>query len=264
MARLPIHIFPLSFRSVPAVYVTGLNFRSHAEEVGLSSAVGKHPIFAMKNPSSVVTSSRRIPAAKVSRFGSDLKNHVAIHVPKFLQQPLEVDYEGELAVIIGKRCKDVSRHEVESVIDGITCAVDVTARRWQGKKGGNQWCFSKSFDTFCPLGPELARLDHIEDINKLTITTTLNGNIVQYDRFENMLFDVPDLVSFLSQGTTLEPGTVILTGTPSGVGYTRKKQVKAESQPAEFISDPYYLQDGDEIEVEISHVGALKCIVHYD
>jgi 2-keto-4-pentenoate hydratase/2-oxohepta-3-ene-1,7-dioic acid hydratase in catechol pathway len=243
---------PLSLRSVPAVYAIGLNFHSHAREVGLEGNVSKYPVVIMKGPNSVVTSSHH--EVRLPSHHPDKHHHhhhptsrLEVRIPKFLQEKPEIDYEGELAVIIGKRCKNVTKEDAVHVIEGVTCAVDVTARRWQGKKGGGQWSYAKSFDTFCPLGPQLVHIANLSDIKRWTLTTKLNGSVVQDAPLSDMIFDVPHLVSFLSQGVTLEAGTVILCGTPSGVGYRR--------------TVPYYLRDGDTLDVSIGPIGSLHCIV---
>jgi len=130
----------------------------------------------------------------------------------------EVDYEAELAVIIGKPCKDVSKERALDYVLGYTCANDISARKWQGPKlGSGQWCFSKGFDTFCPLGPVLVSPKLIPNPNALAISLDLNGKTMQNSSTKDMIFDVRSLISFLSQGTTLMPGTVILTGTPEGM-----------------------------------------------
>jgi 2-keto-4-pentenoate hydratase/2-oxohepta-3-ene-1,7-dioic acid hydratase in catechol pathway len=236
---------PLSLRSVPAVYAIGLNFNSHAREVGLDSSTSnpKHPVVIMKGPHSVVT-----PGG--GSHNDDMQQRVEIKIPKFLQGKPEVDYEGELAVIIGKRGKNISPNDAYQHVGGITCAVDVTARRWQGKKGGGQWSFSKSFDTFCPLGPTLAEVGDLNAIKQLTLTTKLNGSVVQEAKLSDMTVDVPNLIAFLSQGTTLEVGTVILCGTPAGVGYRR--------------NPPYFLRDGDTVDVTITNVGTLRTVIRND
>jgi 2-keto-4-pentenoate hydratase/2-oxohepta-3-ene-1,7-dioic acid hydratase in catechol pathway len=154
-----------------------------------------------------------------------------------------VDYECELAVVIGRAARNVSRGEALDYVLGYTCANDVSARDWQKAGGGGQWCRGKTFDTFCPLGPVLVTPDTIRDPNALAIRTRLNGQIVQDCNTSDMIFDVPTLIAFLSGSTTLFPGTVILTGTPHGVGMAR--------------NPPVWLQDGDTVTVEIEGIGAL-------
>ena len=126
---------------------------------------------------------------------------------------------------------------------GYTCANDVSARDWQKHGGGGQWCRGKSFDTFCPLGPVLVTADEIPNPNSLAIKMVLNGATMQDWNTDDMIFDVPTLIEFLSGSTTLMPGTVILTGTPHGVGMAR--------------TPPVFMQDGDTVSVEIAQIGTL-------
>jgi 2-keto-4-pentenoate hydratase/2-oxohepta-3-ene-1,7-dioic acid hydratase in catechol pathway len=156
----------------------------------------------------------------------------------------EVDYECELAVVIGRACKNVSpEHALEYVL-GYTCANDVSARDHQIKLGGGQWCRGKFFDTFAPLGPRLVTPAGIPNPNALRIRTELNGETVQDSNTNDMAFDVPALISYLSGSTTLVPGTVILTGTPSGVGIAKKPE-------------PRWLKPGDVVTIEIEKIGRL-------
>ena len=127
---------------------------------------------------------------------------------------------------------------------GYTCANDVSARDWQKDFGGSQWCRGKTFDTFCPLGPCLVTADEIPNPNALAIKTVLNGEVMQDWNTNDMIFDVPTLIEFLSGSTTLLPGTVILTGTPHGVGMARKP--------------PVLLKPGDRITIEIEKIGTLE------
>jgi 2-keto-4-pentenoate hydratase/2-oxohepta-3-ene-1,7-dioic acid hydratase in catechol pathway len=126
---------------------------------------------------------------------------------------------------------------------GYTCANDVSARDWQLRRGGTQWCRGKTFDTFCPLGPCLVTTDEIDNPNSLSIKTILNDQTVQDWDTGDMIFDVPALIEFLSASTTLLPGTVILTGTPQGVGAARKP--------------PLWLKPGDTVTIEIEKIGKL-------
>lgn len=156
----------------------------------------------------------------------------------------EVDYECELAVVIGKAAKNVSRARALDHVLGYTCANDVSARDWQIKRGGGQWCRGKFFDTFCPLGPRLVTGDELpRGPNALKIATHLNGETVQDWTTADMIFDIPALIEFLSGSTTLVPGTVILTGTPHGVGMAAKP--------------PRWLKAGDAVTIEIEHIGRL-------
>ena len=206
----------------PTIYCIGLNYLFHAEEGGLPKP--EYPILFMKSPTTV-------------QHPGD-----PIEIPVHLKSE-EVDYECELAVVIGKKCKNVLRDQALDYVLGYTCGHDVSARDWQIKKGGSQWCKGKTFDTFCPLGPCLVTSDEITDPNNLKIKTVLNGETVQDWNTNDMIFDVPTVIEFLSGSTTLMPGTVILTGTPHGVGLARKP--------------PLYLKDGDEVIIEIEGIGQL-------
>ena len=209
----------------PAVMCVGLNYKKHAAETGLPEP--KYPVIFYKNPSAVCGTG----------------DHIVI--PSVAAEPEEVDYECELAVVVGARpVRNVSPADALDYVLGYTAANDVSARRWQGAKGGSQWSRSKSYDTFCPLGPALL-LSH-SDVNPdaLQISTRLNGEIVQQSTTADMIFGVAEIVSFLSESTTLLPGTVILTGTPEGVGFTREP--------------PLWLRPGDEVEVELEGVGVLS------
>ena len=164
----------------------------------------------------------RVPRA-VHEVASAVQNPGdPIVLPRHLRSD-EVDYECELAVVIGRPCKNVSRDRALEYVLGYTCANDVSARDWQGKWGGSQWCRGKTFDTFCPLGPWLVTRDEIPDPNALAIKPGVNGEVLQDWNTDDMIFDVPRLIEFLSGSTTLLPGTVILTGTPHGVGFARRR-----------------------------------------
>jgi 2-keto-4-pentenoate hydratase/2-oxohepta-3-ene-1,7-dioic acid hydratase in catechol pathway len=152
-----------------------------------------------------------------------------------------VDYEAELAVVVGKRARHVTRDHALSYVLGSCCANDVSARDLQ--MGDGQWTRGKSLDTFCPLGPTLVTADEVADPQRLAIRCLLNGDIVQEDSTANMLFSVAQIVSYCSQAFTLDPGDVILTGTPAGVGYFRSPRV--------------VLRDGDIVTVEIEGIGRL-------
>jgi 2-keto-4-pentenoate hydratase/2-oxohepta-3-ene-1,7-dioic acid hydratase in catechol pathway len=155
----------------------------------------------------------------------------------------EVDYECELAVVIGRTCKNVSKADALKYVLGYTCANDVSARDWQGKWGGSQWCRGKTFDTFAPLGPCLVTADEIPNPNQLSIRTILNGQVMQDWNTNDMIFNVPTLIEFLSGSTTLRAGTVILTGTPHGIGAARKP--------------PVFLKHGDTVSIELEKIGTL-------
>ena len=204
-----------------SILCIGLNYRKHAEESGAKAP--EYPVLFMKAVSALQNPGDPIVIPRV--------------------EPTQVDYECELAVVIGKAAKNVSEEAALSYVLGYTCANDVSGRDWQINKGGSQWCRGKTFDTFCPLGPDLVTTDEINDPNDLRIKTILNGETVQDWTTGDMIFNVPRLISFLSQGTTLLPGTVILTGTPQGVGFARKP--------------PLFLKAGDSVTVEIQGIGAL-------
>mmetsp|Transcript_80176 Transcript_80176/g.232796 ORF Transcript_80176/g.232796 Transcript_80176/m.232796 type:complete len:230 (-) Transcript_80176:109-798(-) len=206
----------------PAIYCIGLNYKQHAKESGM--ALPAYPVVFSKPPSSVIG------------------HGDAIKIPSICH-PEEVDYEVELAVIIGKAAKDVKEEEALDYVQGYTVANDVSARRWQLKQGGGQWVRGKSFDTFCPLGPRIVPAAEIPDPNNLELGCTLNGQVVQKSNTRDMIFSVKQIIAFLSQGTTLQPGTVILTGTPEGVGVARKP--------------PLYLKPGDTISCHVEGIGEL-------
>ena len=200
----------------------GLNYRKHAEEGGKGPP--ERPILFIKNTGSV------------QNPGDPIELPVK-------QPSTMVDYECELAVVIGKRCKNVSKVDALNYVLGYTCANDVSARDWQRTLGGGQWCHAKSFDTFCPLGPVLVTRDEIPTPNDLRIKTILNGEVMQDWTTGDMIFDVPTLIEFLSASKTLLPGTVILTGTPHGVGFAR--------------TPPVWLKAGDTVSIEIEKIGTL-------
>jgi 2-keto-4-pentenoate hydratase/2-oxohepta-3-ene-1,7-dioic acid hydratase in catechol pathway len=207
-----------------ALLCIGLNYHHHALETGYE--VPEYPIMFMKNP------------AAVNHPGDPIVLHPAC------MQPPEVDYEAELAVVMGRAAKDVPASEALTYVAGYTAANDVSARRWQGKRGGGQWNRGKSFDTFCPLGPELVTTDELRDPQNLRVSCALNGRTMQDANTSDMIFPVAELIAHLSIGTTLLPGTVILTGTPSGVGFAR--------------TPPVYLMPGDTIEVTVEGIGVLS------
>jgi 2-keto-4-pentenoate hydratase/2-oxohepta-3-ene-1,7-dioic acid hydratase in catechol pathway len=200
----------------------GLNYKRHAAES--NQPPPKHPVLFIKNTAAVQNPDD------------------PVELPVKLAST-RVDYECELAVVIGRRCKNASRANALDFVLGYTCANDVSARDWQRDGGGGQWCQGKSFDTFCPLGPVLVTKDEIPDPNHLRIRTLLNGETMQDWNTNDMIFDVPALIEFLSASKTLLPGTVILTGTPHGVGFAR--------------NPPVWLKAGDTVTIDIEKIGAL-------
>jgi 2-keto-4-pentenoate hydratase/2-oxohepta-3-ene-1,7-dioic acid hydratase in catechol pathway len=205
-----------------SIICIGLNYRKHAEETG--AKFPEYPVVFFK--------------------GVNTLQHPGepILLPTHLKSD-EVDYECELAVVIGRASKNVSRERALDFVLGYTCCNDVSARDWQIKRGGGQWSRGKTFDTFSPLGPCLVTRDEISNPNALKIRTILNGQVMQDWNTNDMIFDVPALVEFLSGSTTLLPGTVILTGTPHGVGMAQKP--------------PRWLKAGDTVTIEIEKIGSL-------
>ena len=207
--------------SPPNVFALGFSYGKHAEETDV-----KYP---------------EIPVVFIKATSSIVGQGEPIILPK--AGPEEVDYEAELAVIIGKKVKNVAVSNAGKYIFGYTCANDVSARDWQFHKQKHQWARGKSFDTFCPIGPYIVTADELEDPDKLTIKSVLNGNVMQNSSTSDMFFTVAEIVSNLSQSITLLPGTIIMTGTPEGVGFTREP--------------PVFLRGGDTISVIIERIGEL-------
>jgi 2-keto-4-pentenoate hydratase/2-oxohepta-3-ene-1,7-dioic acid hydratase in catechol pathway len=205
-----------------AILCIGLNYRQHAAETG--ARLPEYPVLFFKAPGALQNPGDPIVIPAV--------------------EPVEVDYECELAFVIGRAGKNIPREQALDHVLGYTCANDVSGRRWQKSLNGKQWCRGKSFDTFCPLGPDLVTRDALGDAGQLGIRTILNGEVMQDSSTSDMIFDVPALVSFLSEGTTLLPGMLVLTGTPQGVGFARDPQV--------------FLRAGDTVVIEIDGIGRLE------
>lgn len=201
----------------------GLNYRAHAAES--NSAIPKHPMLFIK------------ASGTLNNPGEP------IYLPKLSDQ---VDYEAELCVVIGKDAKYVSKANALDYVYGYTCANDVSARDWQRNKdlGGGQFARGKSFDSFCPLGPWIVTKDEIPNPNDLKIKCILNGETMQDYTTSDMIFDVPTLIESLSSTLTLKAGSVILTGTPHGVGFAR--------------TPPVWLKPGDKVVVELERIGRLE------
>jgi len=164
---------------------------------------------------------------------------------KYGKEKGEIDWEVELVIIIGKECKNVLKENALNYILGYTVGNDVSARKWQLEKelSGGQWIRGKSFDTFCPLGPALLLQENNVNANNLKLWCTVNGKKMQDSNTNDLIFNIQEIVSFVSQGTTLLPGTVILTGTPSGIGWG--------------MNPKQFLKDGDQVIVGIEHIGEL-------
>ena len=200
------------------IWAVGLNYRDHAAETGKD--VPTAPTLFAKSP------------------GALIGHEQPIVVPDHVAQP---DYEGEIAVVIGRTTRDVSEADALDHVAGVTCAHDVSSRDHQFTTG--QFTWSKSFDTFCPLGPVLVTIDEV-DVGNLTLETRLNGDVVQSSSSRELVFSIPTLVAWISQGTTLLAGDIILTGTPAGVGAGR--------------TPPRWLVNGDVVEITVGGVGTLR------
>jgi 2-keto-4-pentenoate hydratase/2-oxohepta-3-ene-1,7-dioic acid hydratase in catechol pathway len=199
----------------------GLNYKDHAEESG--APIPKEPIL-------------------FSKYATTLTGHEApIVLPKVSN---EVDYEAELVIVIGKAGRHIKADQALAHVAGYTCGHDVSARDWQLKKDQKQWMVGKTFDTFAPTGPHLVTSDEIPDPHNLPIRLRLNGQTMQNSNTKQMIFRVPETLAYLSQVFTLEPGDLIFTGTPPGVGFAKKP--------------PLFLKAGDVAEVEIDGIGLLR------
>jgi 2-keto-4-pentenoate hydratase/2-oxohepta-3-ene-1,7-dioic acid hydratase in catechol pathway len=200
------------------IVCVGLNYRDHAAES--AQAVPKQPLLFAKWTSSLIGPGE------------------PIRLPDFTR---EVDYEAELGVVIGSSVTNVSPENALDAVAGYICVNDVSARDIQFLDG--QWTRGKSFDTFCPVGPQLVPADEIPDPQALRVRCLVNGDVLQDDSTASMIFSVRDVIAFASRSMQLEPGDLIATGTPSGVQLGRE--------------EPHWLQDGDVVTVEIEGVGTL-------
>jgi 2-keto-4-pentenoate hydratase/2-oxohepta-3-ene-1,7-dioic acid hydratase in catechol pathway len=209
-----------------AIFCAGVNYADHAKEFG--SQQQSHPTVFMKSPACVTA------------------HQSTVYLPRFLRSDM-VDYEGELAVVIARDCKNVKPSQALDYVLGYCCANDISARDWQKQWGGGQWSRGKSFDTFCPIGPALVTADEIPNPQDLHLTFRLNGEVRQSAHTSQMQYGVAELIAFLSGSSTLPAGSMILTGTPSGVGMGQHP--------------PQFLKPGDVMEVEINGLGSLQNIV---
>lgn len=203
------------------IICVGLNYKDHAAESG--SPIPKDPVLFSKYATALIGHGEAIVLPKVSE---------------------EVDYEAELVIVIGKRGRHIPKAAAMEHVAGYCVGHDVSARDWQLKKDGKQWMVGKTFDTFAPVGPVLVTRDEVPNPQSLPIRLKLNGTLMQNSNTLQMIFGVEDLLAYISQVMTLEPGDLIFTGTPPGVGTARKP--------------PVYLKDGDVAEVEIEGLGALR------
>ncbi len=234
---------PSSLLPIRHIIGIGRNYADHAKEQ--AADVPTRPMVFTKNPASACLHGDAIEIPAICRdaaTGGD-----------------QTDFEGELAVILGDAAssgglaawrgpiKDVPEARALECVVGYTIANDVSARWWQKEGSGGQFCRGKSFDTFCPLGPRVASTREVTDPQALRVVTRVNGQVMQDASTSLMMFPVARLISELSRGTTLVPGTVILTGTPSGVGMARKP--------------PVWLKPGDRVEIQIDPIGVLSNVV---
>ncbi|CAM1507229.1 Fc.00g068700.m01.CDS01 [Cosmosporella sp. VM-42] len=216
-------------KHVGTVRCLGLNYALHAKESGMP--IPKFPVLFYK------------PATALAGTGD------SIPIPAIAQEGTGLDYECELVIVIGKRCRDVSEEDALDYVLGYAVGNDVSHRDWQIKHGGGQWSLGKGFDGWAPYGPGIVTGNVIKDPQTLKIWTKLNGKVVQEENTSDMIFSVRKTVSFLSQGTSLVPGDLIFTGTPAGVGMGRKPQL--------------WLKDGDVVEVGLDQVGTCTNTVEF-
>jgi 2-keto-4-pentenoate hydratase/2-oxohepta-3-ene-1,7-dioic acid hydratase in catechol pathway len=203
------------------VLCLGLNYRDHAIESKM--AIPEEPVLFSKFPSALTGHREEILLPAVST---------------------EVDYEAELVVVLGRRGRDIPRDQAMSYVAGYAVGHDVSARDWQLHKPGKQWLAGKTFDTFAPIGPELVTADEVPDPHALGIRLRLNGKTMQDSSTAQLIFRIDEVIAYLSQIMTLEPGDLIFTGTPPGVGMAR--------------TPPVFLRPGDVVEVEIDGLGTLR------
>ncbi len=203
----------------PKILCMGLNYRDHAREAGLE--IPRYPVIFAKYSNTVIGSGESIVLPKNSR---------------------KPDYEAEFAFVIGRRARHVEADQWREYVFGYMNANDVSARDYQ--MSVSQWTMGKNFDTFAPMGPYLVTADEIADPHDLSISLTLNGETMQSSNTRELIFKIPETVAFLSSVMTLDPGDVVLTGTPAGVGFSRKP--------------PRWLAPGDEIVVRIDGLGELR------
>ncbi|KAK4165175.1 hypothetical protein QBC43DRAFT_369305 [Cladorrhinum sp. PSN259] len=214
---------PVTVTEAGTIRCIGLNYKRHAEEAKMS--IPDIPTLFLKPPTSLAGP---WPEPTV--------------IPKHTIASDSADYESELAIVIGKEAKNVSEADALDYVLGYTACNDVSSRASQFAQ--TQWCYSKGFDGACPIGPVLVNKEVIKDVGGLRLRGLKNGKAVQDSPLTDLIFSVEQIVSFVSQGTTLQPGTVIITGTPAGVGFAHKPQE--------------LLHDGDEFIVEIlPHIGSL-------
>jgi 2-keto-4-pentenoate hydratase/2-oxohepta-3-ene-1,7-dioic acid hydratase in catechol pathway len=207
------------------VILLGVNYKEHIEEGARARSID------LKYPEAPVFFTK--PATAVIGHLGKVVHHKATE---------KLDYEVELAVVMGKKGRDIPKDKVYDYIFGYTICLDMTARDLQRKHG--QWFKGKSLDTYCPLGPWIVHKSALPDPQNLRLVCRVNGEVMQDDKTSNMIFDIPTTIESLSQGMTLEPGEIVSTGTPSGVGFARVP--------------PFFLKPGDKVEADIEGIGVLQ------
>ncbi|KAB8214665.1 hypothetical protein BDV33DRAFT_195919 [Aspergillus novoparasiticus] len=225
IARL---LAPIGIEEVPIIRCMGLNYRDHAKEANMP--IPDVPVVFIK-----------------PRTALNGPHPAKINVPKIAQDGSS-DYEAELSIILSKTGRDIPESEAMEYVLGYTCSNDVSARTQQFKN--SQWSFSKGLDGSCPLGPVLVSPSAIGNPHNLQIKAIHNGNVVQDSNTREMIFDIAKTIAFLSQGTTLEKGTIIMTGTGPGIGAMRNPKI--------------VLKHGDDMRVEIEKIGTLINEVYYE
>jgi 2-keto-4-pentenoate hydratase/2-oxohepta-3-ene-1,7-dioic acid hydratase in catechol pathway len=216
-------VSPLPIERPSKIVCVGLNYRDHAEEQG--AELPSAPLLFAKWPNALIGPGDPIVIPAVTR---------------------RVDYEAELGVVMAKRCRDVAADDALEAVGGYLCLNDVSARDLQFADG--QWTRGKSIDTFCPIGPRLVPAGDVPDPQALGIRCRLNGEVMQDSTTANMIFSVAEVIAYASRTMTLEPGDLLATGTPAGVGV--------------FRDPPVLLQDGDEVTIELEGLGSLTNPVH--
>ncbi|RYP06097.1 hypothetical protein DL764_003387 [Monosporascus ibericus] len=220
---------PLVLEDVKTVRCLGLNYALHAKESKLP--IPKYPVLFYKPITALSGPTDPIP------------------VHQMAQECPGLDYECELVIVIGKQCSDVPESKALDYVLGYAVGNDVSQREWQIQRGGGQWSLGKGFDGWAPYGPGIVSPELIKDPQKLWISTKLNGETVQESNTADMIFNVKQTISFLSRGTTLLPGDLIFTGTPSGVGMGREPKL--------------WMKDGDVVEVTLEGVGTCTNKVEF-
>ncbi|ERT01684.1 fumarylacetoacetate hydrolase [Sporothrix schenckii 1099-18] len=219
---------PLRTDQVPIIRCMGLNYRDHAREANMP--IPDTPVLFIKPRTALAG-----PAP------------ARINIPAIAQDGTS-DYEAELSFVISKTGRNIPKYRAFEYVLGYTASNDISARAQQFKN--SQWCFSKGLDASCPIGPVLVAGRAVSDPHQLGIQAILNGDVVQDSNTSEMIFDIPTIISFLSQGTTLERGTIVMTGTGPGIGAMRNPKLS--------------LQHGDDMRVSIAEIGTLINTVHYE